>query len=268
MAYLSFGCLQMAVPTTFTSLGALYDADDTGCEVLCRLKVRAAEVLPIGWRDWKAASPVQASAGDSNPEVLNKLRFALPTVAIARAFDPDANTLPERAYNEMKRTLLKWPFTRALLIAPRALCLQVRGGEANHEEVIRGTAHLKPLFLSRKEASRQLSGAGLADSASPVQDIAVAGGHGSVSAIGAASPGSAPPSSASSKRSGSPSLLAGPHVKRPKSTAVAELEARQAAMERRTSRIEELLEQLVSQRSPAPLPLTSEGLTSGFEEDE
>ena len=144
-----------------------------------------------------------------------------------------------------------------------------KGGGGNHEEVIPNTAHLKPLFLSRNEASRQLSGAGLADSASPVQDIAVEDGHSSVSAIGAAaSPGSAPPSSASSRRSGSPLLLAGPHVKRPKSTAVAELKARQAAMERRTSRIEELLEQLVSQRSPAPLPLTSEGLISGFEEDE
>ena len=137
-------------------MGVVYD---TPCEdeVLNRLKALAFDHLPDGWRDWPLTS-VYEPTFDIDQQCLNKLRFALPTVGIATAFSPQASSLPEKAYRNMKRTMMQWPFCRGLVIAPRELALRLRGSHAGYELVSKAVAPMKPLFLSRTDASAQLGG--------------------------------------------------------------------------------------------------------------
>ena len=150
----------MALPTTFTTLGALHDADHSWelSGVLSRLKRAASLVLPDGWRDWPVASPVPAATNNTHKSELNKLRFCLATVDIALSFDPAAESLSERGYRKMKQSMLEWPFTRALIIAPLELCLPIRGGIQNHTAVIEETKALKPILISRERADAMLRG--------------------------------------------------------------------------------------------------------------
>nr|CAI5832558.1 unnamed protein product [Callosobruchus analis] len=57
-------------------------------EVLIRLKRLAAEFLPEGWKDWRA--DISLNEPEVDPQLINKIRFALPTVGIALAFDSKA----------------------------------------------------------------------------------------------------------------------------------------------------------------------------------
>nr|CAI5842274.1 unnamed protein product [Callosobruchus analis] len=57
--------------------------------MLTRLKDLATTHLPCGWKEWKTAhfSRKELLRGELDPQVQNKLRYALPTVGLARAFD-------------------------------------------------------------------------------------------------------------------------------------------------------------------------------------
>lgn len=68
------------------------EADDI---ILSRLKVLAQENLPDGWIKWEAsrASREEIFGDKIDAAVLNKLTFALPTLGLARAFDPDRRPL-------------------------------------------------------------------------------------------------------------------------------------------------------------------------------
>lgn len=76
---------------------------DLDCEdpeenaILSRIKNLAANHLPKGWRSWKIIvhSKEELLGTEMDPRVLNKIRFALPTVGLARAFVPDCSSLPE-----------------------------------------------------------------------------------------------------------------------------------------------------------------------------
>uniref|UniRef100_A0A8D8QWQ1 Uncharacterized protein n=1 Tax=Cacopsylla melanoneura TaxID=428564 RepID=A0A8D8QWQ1_9HEMI len=139
----------------FISLGALFDepSDDV---ILNRLKTLAAEILPEGWRVWQLVHSYAEPSVD--PAVLNKLRFALPTEGIARAFDPAAVSLKEHPFRDMRVKMLEWPFCRGLIFSPSSLSMMIRGSALQHEFVMQSISGLRSSFLSREAADQLLSG--------------------------------------------------------------------------------------------------------------
>ncbi|KAJ2943381.1 hypothetical protein O0L34_g12191 [Tuta absoluta] len=129
-------------------------------EILDRLKLLAQENLPEGWQDWKVlrASKAEVVGGHVDPQLLNKLRFAFPTVELARAFDPETDRLSEKGFRQIKLKLLDWDFARALVMGPPALANRIRGSAAQTEIFNKAVGALKPLLVSRVEADRLLSG--------------------------------------------------------------------------------------------------------------
>lgn len=92
----------MATTSAFRTLRELYDEPSEN-EILARLKLAAANFLPEGWEEWRVRKEISV---DLDAGLLNKLRFCLPAVAIAKAFDPEAKDLKERAYRDMKVKML------------------------------------------------------------------------------------------------------------------------------------------------------------------
>ncbi|CAH0397216.1 unnamed protein product [Chilo suppressalis] len=125
--------------------------------ILERIKLLAQEQLPEGWTTWKVAQHSKEDIfGDSvDPQVLNKLRFALPTDLLAKAFDPDMSHLSEKGFRDIKVKLLDWAFTRVLLLSPPSICNKIRGSAAATELFNRAVVLQRP--MSRTEANRALS---------------------------------------------------------------------------------------------------------------
>ncbi len=96
--------------------------------------------------------------------MLNKLRFALPTVGIARAFDVEAKFLSERPYRNYKVKMLNWELCRSLIIGPPAIANRVRGSAAAVELFIKAVSDIKHLMISRKEANKELRAAAMSSS--------------------------------------------------------------------------------------------------------
>lgn len=132
------------------------DPDDN--LILQRVKELACAHLPEGWKEWKFAglSKRDLLQGVMDPQILNKIRFALPTVSLARAFNPSASTLSEKRYREIKIKLLDWPFSIGLIVSPPAIATRIRGSAAHQEIVLAAIADLRPLMVSRSEACRQM----------------------------------------------------------------------------------------------------------------
>lgn len=57
----------------------------------------------------------------------------------------------------MKNKMLSWPFCTALIIGPASLAARVRGSAAQHELILAALSDMKPLLLSRSDASDELS---------------------------------------------------------------------------------------------------------------
>nr|CAH7735227.1 unnamed protein product [Callosobruchus chinensis]CAH7735228.1 unnamed protein product [Callosobruchus chinensis] len=142
----------MALPSSFNTLGDLYDDKTTENEVLSRLKQLAQQWLPNGWRDWQVAQGAADEQEQLDQQTLNKLRFGLPTIGIAKAFNPEARTLKEKPYRDMKTQMLQWGFCRGLIIGPPELAARIRGSLLQHELVLQSIAPIRHLFISRKEA--------------------------------------------------------------------------------------------------------------------
>ncbi|XP_044580459.1 uncharacterized protein LOC123267486 [Cotesia glomerata] len=124
-------------------------------KVLDRLKLAAEEWLPTGWRNWKVVnlSKEEIFGDELDPQVLNKLRFALPTVAIARAFNPSTQDLPEKQYRDFKVEMLNWAFCRALIMSPPAVVNKIKGSASQAEIFLHALKPLKDQFISRKQAA-------------------------------------------------------------------------------------------------------------------
>lgn len=152
--------LQMAQETTFTSLGELLEeTGDTEADskILERIKLLAQELLPEGWPSWKVTrlSRDEVFGTPIDPQVLNKLRFALPTDELARAFDPETVRLSEKGFRDLKVKMLDWAFARALITSPPSICNRIRGSAAATE--IFNQAVKSGMAMSRREADRALS---------------------------------------------------------------------------------------------------------------
>lgn len=91
-----------------------------------------------------------------DPQILNKLRFALPTVGIAKAFNPSATDLPDKQYRDYKVNMLRWSFCRGLIISPPSLLNKLNGSAAQAEIFLHAVAPIKHLCVSCKFAAEEL----------------------------------------------------------------------------------------------------------------
>lgn len=144
-----------------TSLGALLDweADDPGDNaILSRLLQLVSTHLPEGWKNWKIhrLTREELLGNEMDPQILNKIRFAIPTVGLARAFSPNCTSLPEKTYRDIKLKLLDWPWCVGLIIGPASLAARIRGSAVQNELVSAALADMKPLLIGREEANREL----------------------------------------------------------------------------------------------------------------
>ncbi|KAI8440696.1 hypothetical protein MSG28_009047, partial [Choristoneura fumiferana] len=144
------------------SLGSLlgWEADDPGDNViLSRLTRLISAHLPDGWQEWRVHtySKEDLLGNELDPQVLNKVRFAIPTTGLARAFSPNCSSLSERAYRDIKLKLLEWPLCVGLIIGPASLAARIRGSAVQNELVVAALADIKPLLICREEANRELS---------------------------------------------------------------------------------------------------------------
>ncbi|KOB76150.1 Beta 1,3-galactosyltransferase [Operophtera brumata] len=128
-------------------------------------KVAAFEALvasldrnyPDDWREWKVYNYSFQELFGSNqiPSAVEvKLRFAIPTVEMARAFDPGTSSLSERGYKAIRSTMLRWPLGRALLYAPHNIMEKIH--EPMYNSFVDTVAALKSKLTKRSEASQEL----------------------------------------------------------------------------------------------------------------
>lgn len=142
----------MATPSKFKTLGELYD-EPSEDEILGRIKVAASKYLPEGWVSWKVRDDHDR---ELDPATLNKLRFCLPAIEIAKAFNPEARSLKERPYRDMKVKMFTWPFCRGLLLGPPSLALHLRGSALHCELISQSVKSIDSVYMTRKEASKLL----------------------------------------------------------------------------------------------------------------
>ncbi|KAI5639428.1 hypothetical protein NE865_08103 [Phthorimaea operculella] len=151
----------MALPRAFTTLGELAELDEPGeREVLDRLIEVVDLVYPPTWRDWRV---VNFSKEDLfglrlEPQTLNKLRFAIPTISIIKSFDPEAVSVSEKRFKTLKLSLLNWSFCRALIMSPRSVASKIHGSSSNLEIFISAIGDIGGDFISREEAESLISG--------------------------------------------------------------------------------------------------------------
>lgn len=153
----------MAQEAGYTTLGELLDESgetEQDEAILERVKHLAQESLPTGWTQWEVvnASKEQIFGEKPEPNVLNKIMFALPTVGLVRAFDPEADHLSEKGYREIRCKLLDWAFTRSLILGPPSIANRIRGSAARTELFKQSVDELRPLLHTRYEANKILSG--------------------------------------------------------------------------------------------------------------
>ncbi|KOB66691.1 Uncharacterized protein OBRU01_15725 [Operophtera brumata] len=85
------------------------------------------EVYPNSWRAWVINSPAYEDLfGESITSDLEcRLRFAIPTVKLAKAYSSETS-LSERRYRKIKKILISWPLGRALIYAPLTIMAKVQ----------------------------------------------------------------------------------------------------------------------------------------------
>lgn len=114
--------------------------------------------FPKDWREWpvyKFTFEDLFGAEQISPAIESKIRFALPTVDLAKAFNPSASSLSERHYKIIRTTLLNWAIGRALLYAPHNLMEKIHAPA--YHIFMETVAKLKASFIKRREASHELA---------------------------------------------------------------------------------------------------------------
>ncbi|KAJ8730145.1 hypothetical protein PYW07_017183 [Mythimna separata] len=151
----------MALPREFTTLGELADLDVPGDrEVLDRLIEVVDQVYPRTWRDWNVIdySKEDLFGSRMDPQILNKLRFAIPTISMVKCFDPNTTSVSEKRFKSYKLSLLEWPFCRALIMNPKSLATRIHGSASNLEMFMAAIGDIGDDLISREEAENLMSG--------------------------------------------------------------------------------------------------------------
>lgn len=118
------------------------------------------EVYPDQWRAWVVNTTTYKDLfGETiSSDTECRLRFAIPTVRLAKAHSPE-NTLSERRYKKIKRILLTWPLGRALIYTPLAIMAKIHPVQA-YNQFPEAINMIKAELLSRHEASEILKAEG------------------------------------------------------------------------------------------------------------
>ncbi|CAH1986522.1 unnamed protein product [Acanthoscelides obtectus] len=153
----------MAMATNFVTLGELWSShvemEEEDEAIFSRIKVLIENHLPDGWRDWKVIDWKKEDLFGKkiDHKVLNKIRFALPTLELVKAFYPEATSVGEKTYRNIKLRLLDWNLCRALIMSPRQVACQLRGSMAQAELFNKAVEPLKHTMRSRELTSEALS---------------------------------------------------------------------------------------------------------------
>lgn len=143
---------------TLEELAQQIPTDPRDVDIFARIVKLSNDFLPEGWKKWKAYRfSKQEILGEGDPRLLNKIRYALPTIGLIKAFDPEATHVSEKGYREIKTKMLDWPFCIGLIIKPANLASRIRGSSSCNELIVASLDRLKPYFLSQKAASQKLS---------------------------------------------------------------------------------------------------------------
>lgn len=137
-----------------------WEADDPEDNIILKRIIKLISGhLPMDWKGWKIRilSKEDLLGSELDPQILNKIRFAIPTVGLARAFSPDCTSLKEKTFRDIKLKLLEWPLCVGLIIHPMSLAARVRSSAVQNELVIASIAEMKPLLKSREEANKELA---------------------------------------------------------------------------------------------------------------
>ncbi|XP_045777497.1 uncharacterized protein LOC123875616 [Maniola jurtina] len=143
--------------TSMGALAAVPCVEDKEESCLSAVVASLDENFPSDWRDWKVYSYTFEDLFGGNqvpPAIEAKLRFAIPTVDLARAFNPSTTSLSERSYRAIRMTILKWPLARALLYAPHNLMEKIHS--PSYDSFMNTVRELKPKLTKRREASLEL----------------------------------------------------------------------------------------------------------------
>lgn len=140
-------------------LARLVPEDPGEAVIFQKITSLADSHLPDRWKQWKVFqfSKEELLGKEGDPQVLNKIRFVLPTVGVTQAFNKNAAHISEKGYRELKIKMLNWSFCIGLIIRPTSLAARIRGSAVQNELVMASLDALKPLLIGQKEAARQLS---------------------------------------------------------------------------------------------------------------
>lgn len=83
--------------TNLLELSSLEAANLRDEAILTRIKEETIKHLPIGWEEWKVCpfGKNEILGEDHDPQILNRIRFAIPTVGMALAFNPKSTYISE-----------------------------------------------------------------------------------------------------------------------------------------------------------------------------
>ncbi|XP_063985927.1 uncharacterized protein LOC135167021 [Diachasmimorpha longicaudata] len=128
--------------------------------VLDQLKLSAVSSLPVGCQERQirklSFAELFGEDGVVDTLLLWKIEFALPTVKVARAFDPEASGLSDDEFHNCKATMLRWPFCRALIISPPVLVNRIWGSKIEVQQFLDLLKPVRHLFVSASEADKTL----------------------------------------------------------------------------------------------------------------
>ncbi|XP_069360694.1 uncharacterized protein [Maniola hyperantus] len=151
----------MATSQDFVTLGELFErtCEEEDEELFARVKTIIEKSLPLGWRDWRVIdwSKEGLLGRKTDHKVLNKIRYAIPSVELVKAFYPKTKTIGEKSYKKMKLKLLDWDICRALMTNPNHVTAKLRGSSAQAEIFNRAVEPIRASVYSREQISEVLT---------------------------------------------------------------------------------------------------------------
>lgn len=95
----------MAVPAEYVKMGDMAKLE--GNTTLEKIKRLAIQYLPNSWEEWQVTKSYATDDIKLEVKTINKLRYAIPTLRLARSFDPNSKGLSEKSYRQYNKVMLR-----------------------------------------------------------------------------------------------------------------------------------------------------------------